>query len=96
MAAYVIAAAYDVTDPAGFEEYQNLAGPTVTSYGGKFIAYSASVEVMEGDWAPQGFMVAEFESLEQAKRWYNSLEYQAALPMRKNSTNSGLIMGADM
>ena len=33
------------------------------------------------------FMVAEFESLEQAKRWYNSPEYQAALPMRKNSTN---------
>ena len=53
-------------------------------------------EVMEGDWAPQGFMVAEFESLEQAKRWYNSPEYQAALPMRKNSTNSGLIMGAGM
>ena len=42
------------------------------------------------------FMVAEFESLEQAKRWYNSPEYQAALPMRKNSTNSGLIMDAGM
>ncbi len=96
MAAYLIVAVYDVTDPAGFEEYLNLAGPTLASYGGKSIAYSESVEVMEGDWAPQGFMVAEFESLEQAKRWYNSPEYQAELPMRKNSTNSGLIMGAPM
>ena len=94
MAAYLIAAVYDVTDPAGFEEYRNLAGPTLASYGGKFVAGSESVEVMEGDWVPRGFMVAEFESLEQAKRWYNSPEYQAVLPMRKNSTNSGLIMGA--
>ena len=83
MAAYLIAAVYDVTDPAGFEEYQNFAGPSVTSYGGKFIAYSASVEVMEGDWAPQGFMVAEFEPLKQAKRWYNSPEYLAVCPCAK-------------
>ena len=96
MPAYVLAALYDVTDPAGFEEYRNLAGPTVASFGGKFIAGSESVEVVEGDWAPQGFLVVEFESLEQAKLWYNSPEYQAVLPKRKNSTNSGLIMGAGM
>ena len=96
MPAYVMAALYDVTDSAGFGEYQNLAGPTVASFGGKFIAGSASVEVVEGDWAPQGFVVFEFESLEQAKRWYNSPEYQAVLPKRKNSTNSGLIMGGGM
>ena len=96
MPAYFIAAVYGVNDPAGFEEYQNLAGPTLVSYGGKFIAGSESVEVMEGDWAPRGFVVAEFESVAQAKRWYNSPEYQAVLPMRKNSTNSGLIMDAGM
>ena len=38
MPAYFIAAVYGVNDPAGFEEYQNLAGPTLVSYGGKFIA----------------------------------------------------------
>ena len=96
MPAYVMAALYDVTDPAGFEEYRNLAGPTVISFGGKFIAGSETVEVMEGDWSPMGFLVIEFESVEQAKRWYNSPEYQAVLPMRKNSTNSGLIMGTGM
>ena len=96
MVAYLIVAVYDVTDPVGFEEYRNLVGPMLASYGGKSIAYSDSVEVMEGDWALKGFMVAEFESPEQAKRWYNSPEYQAALPMRKNSTDSGLIMGAGM
>ena len=96
MPAYVMFALYEVTDPAGFEEYQKLAGPTLASYGGKFIASSQSVEVVEGDWAPQSFVVLEFESLEQAKRWYNSPEYQAALPKRKNSTNSGVIMGAGM
>lgn len=96
MPADAMAAKYDGTDPAGFEEYGNLAGPTVASYGGKFIAGSESVEVVEGDWASRGFNLLEFESLEQAKRWYNSPEHQAALPKRKNSTNSGLILGADM
>ena len=96
MPAYVMAALYDVTDPAEFGEYQNLAGPTVANFGGKFIAGSRSVEVIEGDWSPMGFLVIEFESVEQAKRWYNSPEYQAVLPMRKNSTKSGLIMGAGM
>ena len=94
MPAYVMASVYDVTDPAGFGEYRNLAGPSVASFGGKFIAGSETVEVMEGDWSPMAFLVIEFESVEQAKRWYNSPEYQAVLPMRKNFTNSGLIMGA--
>ena len=96
MPAYVMGAVYDITDPAGFEEYRNLAGPTVASFGGKFIAGTETVEVMEGDWSPMAFLVIEFESLEQAKHWYNSPEYQTVLPMRKNSTNSGLIMGAGM
>ena len=96
MAAYVLAALYDVNDPEGFQAYQSVAGPTVEAFGGKFIGGSRSVEVVEGDWAPIGFTIVEFESLEQAKRWYNSPEYQAVLPMRKNSTNSGLIMGAGM
>lgn len=52
--------------------------------------------MLDGDWAPLGFVVIEFESAEQAKRWYHSPEYQAVSPMLKNSTNSGMIMGAGL
>lgn len=37
MSAYVIVD-INVADPAGYEEYKRLAAPTVTAYGGKYIA----------------------------------------------------------
>ena len=51
---------------------------------------------MDGDCTPLVFVVTEFKSVEQAKRWYNSSEYRAVLPMRTNSTKSDLIMGASL
>ncbi len=70
MPAYVVGAIYDIKDPAGFYDYRSVAGPTVANFGGKFIAGGESVEAVEGDWAPLGFVVLEFESMERAKRWY--------------------------
>ena len=96
MPAYLVGTVYDVNDPETFHSYRNVAGPTLEQYGGKFIGGSESVEVLDGDSPPLGFVLIEFESVEQAKRWYNSPEYQAVLPMRKNSTNSTLILGAGM
>ena len=96
MPAYVVGAVYDIKDPAGFDDYRSVAGPTVANFGGKFIAGGESVEAVEGDWAPLVFVVLEFESMEQAKRWYNSPEYQAVIAKRHNSTTSGLIMAEGM
>jgi len=39
MAAYVIVD-IEVTDPAGFHEYLNVAGPIVAKYGGRLLAAS--------------------------------------------------------
>ena len=36
-------------------------------------------------------MAAEFESIVKAKEWYNSLEYQAVVAGRSESTTGGLI-----
>ncbi|PKB78683.1 MAG: hypothetical protein BZY88_17230 [SAR202 cluster bacterium Io17-Chloro-G9] len=96
MPAYLVGTVYDVNDPEGFQAYRNVALPTLEQYGGKFVGGGESVEVLDGDSAAPGFVVIEFESVEQAKRWYNSPEYQAVLPMRKNTTNSSLILSAGM
>ncbi len=34
----------------------------------------------------------EFPNKEAARTWYNSTEYQAALPMRLNATRSSLLL----
>ena len=91
MPAYVIAD-LEVTDPAGFEEYRSLVGPTVAAYGGKYLVRGGKVELLEGEWSPQRFVVIEFESMAQAKRWWSSPEYSAAKDIRQQAAKSNLII----
>ena len=91
MPTYAVGTIYDVKDPAGFEDYRRRAGPTLQQYGGKLVMMSQSIEVADGSWAPIAIIMFEFENLERAKEWHNSPEYQAALPKRLETTDSGLI-----
>ena len=91
MSAYVFAQVTSVSDPARFTQYQGEAEPTVTKYGGKFLAGGTKIETADGDWKPIGVMCAEFENLAKAKEWYNSAEYQAAIGGRLQSTVSSAI-----
>ena len=91
MPAYVMGVLYDINDPAGMNDYQSGARPTIANFGGKVIAGGESVEAVEGDWAPLGFVVIEFESMAKLKTWYNSPEYQAALPLRLRSARDNFV-----
>jgi uncharacterized protein (DUF1330 family) len=41
---------------------------------------------------PKGVVVVAFDTLEQAKLWYASPEYQATIPARQRSANASLIL----
>lgn len=90
MPAYVIAY-LEVTDPKRFDEYRRLAGPTFAPYGGKPIVVDGRMEVLEGMIRPKSVVVIEFESLEQAKRWY-AAEYAETIPLRRQAADSCLIL----
>lgn len=94
MAAYVIVE-LDVTDPAGYQAYGKLAVPNIQEYGGKILVANDNVETLEGDWHPKRLVIVEFESMEQAKRWYHSAEYTPLKNMRLQATKSrgGLVQG---
>ena len=92
MPAYVIAEV-EVTNPAGYEPYRALAGSSVAQYGGRFIARGGTAELVEGSPEPQRVVIIEFADAAAARRWYNSPEYQAALPIRQaNSRARALIV----
>ena len=91
MAAYVIGALQSINDPDKFSEYARVATPTIEQYGGKILVGGDKIEVADGNWSPIGIIVIEFESIEQAKKWYNSPEYHPLAPLRTGSTDSGLI-----
>lgn len=81
MTAYVIFDV-EVTSPADYEGYKQLAAPTVAVYGGKYIVRGGQAETLEGDWIPKRIVVLQFESIEHAKAWINSPEYSEARALR--------------
>ncbi len=91
MAAYVITF-LEVTDPEAFDAYRKVAGPTFAPFGGKPVVVDGPFEVLEGMVHPKSIVVIEFETLEQAKRWYASPEYARSIPMRQQSANTSLIL----
>ena len=90
MAAYMIAY-LEVTDRERFDEYRRAAGPTFAPYGGHPIVVDGRLEVLEGMIHPKSIVVVEFESLDDAKRWY-AAEYATTIPLRRQSANSSLIL----
>ena len=92
MPAYFIAEV-EVTNPAGYEPYRTLAGASIAQYGGRFLARGGQAELVEGSPEPQRVVIIEFADAAAARRWYNSAEYQRALPIRlANSRGRALIV----
>lgn len=91
MPAYVIVE-IDVHDPVRYEEYKQLAAPTVAAYGGKYIVRGGKVETLEGDWSPKRLVVLEFPSVDQAKAWLNSPEYRDARKIRHATATTQMIV----
>jgi uncharacterized protein (DUF1330 family) len=95
MAAYFVAQ-YVVKDPKLYREYQAAAAKTIAASGGEVVAFDVAAETIEG--APPGpqTVIVKFESSEAAKAWYDSPEYQAALPKRLAATEGFAILSQSM
>ena len=91
MVAYVINDMV-VTDPALLEDYKKLSPATVARHGGRFLARGGRVEALEGDWSPSRIVVIEFPSVEQARAWIDSPEYEPAKQLRQRAATSRLIV----
>jgi uncharacterized protein (DUF1330 family) len=91
MSAYVIVE-IDVTDPEGYEEYKAPAAATVVASGGRYLVRGGKTEVLEGDWQPKRIVVLQFDSVEQAKAWYDSEEYHPLKAVRQRTTHSRMIL----
>jgi uncharacterized protein (DUF1330 family) len=92
MAAYLLAEA-SVTDPVAYETYKQLAQTAIAQYGGRYLVRGGASEVLEGGWSkPPRLVIVEFESVEQAKRFYDSPEYRAARDVRKDAASMNMLV----
>ena len=82
----------DVHDPERYERYKQLAPPSITAYGGRYIARGGRVDVLEGQWLPKRCVVLEFPSAAQARRWWESPEYAEAKRLRQQTATTNMIV----
>ncbi len=87
MAAYLIVDVH-ITDPTRYEEYKKLAAPTISAYGGRYIARGGATERLEGERTPGRVVIVEFPTSERAREWWSSREYSEAKAMRQAASTT--------
>jgi len=90
MSAYVIAR-IEVTDWDRYQEYIKASPGAIAGYGGRFIARGGQVIALEGPEETARVVLVEFPSLEKARAWYRSQEYQEAKELRAEAAKVSII-----
>ncbi len=90
MPAYLIANVV-VKDVGKFKNYLKATPPVIEKYGGKFLVRGGEIQICEGDWNPERLVMVEFESMERARAFYDSPEYEAIKDLRCSSAYTEFI-----
>ena len=85
--AYVLANV-TVTNPEQYEQYKKLSTIAMQVHGAEVCIRGGNVQVLEGDWSPGRIVLLKFPSMEKARAFYDSPEYQAA----KNAREGAAVM----
>ena len=92
MAAYLIADT-QLTDPDAYEEYKRKAKPLAERHGGEYIVRGGDMMLKESElWSPARLVVVRFPSMDKAREFYESPEYQQALGISKRSARRTVVI----
>ena len=88
--AYVVAEVTIHDADAFANGYAPKVAGTLEDYGGRFLT-SGKLTALEGN-VPQRFVIIAFDSVEKARRWYDSPAYQQLVPIRQKTATSNLFI----
>src|SRR5262245_18245847 len=91
MPAYVVVQV-QVHDLVAYEEYKKGVPETLALYGGKFLVRGGAIQMLEGTWKPERFVILEFPSAERAREWWSSPEYKNIVDLRYRNAVSQMIL----
>lgn len=88
----------DIHDRAQLDAYAQQAVPTILQAGGKLLVVDDAPEEIEGSWHGQRTVILEFESVEAARNWYTSSEYQECAGLRHAGADNkaAIVAGFEM
>lgn len=72
----------EITDPERYQQYARGAQPIIEQYGGEILSRGGKVVSIEGEPPPPRVAVVRFPSIERAREFYQSDEYQAVKKYR--------------
>jgi uncharacterized protein (DUF1330 family) len=91
MAAFLIARV-NILDMNKYKQYLNVSPKIIEKYGGKYIARAGETVTLEGPEETRRVVIIEFPSLQRAKEFYNSIEYQEAKNLRNDAAIGELLV----
>ena len=91
MPAYLIVRA-KVTDMAQYQKYMKLTPAILEKYGGRFIVRGGEKITLEGPEVAERMVMIKFDSVDAARRMYESEEYQAAVKVRQGAAEASFIV----
>lgn len=91
MPAYLLVRA-TVTDMEQYQQYMKLTPAIVEKHGGAFVVRGGDKVILEGPDLPERIVLLKFDSMEAARRMYNSDEYQAAIAVREGAAQASFIV----
>lgn len=92
-----IVAEIDVTNPAPYRTYVEKVTPVVEQYHGTYVTRGGAAIALEGDPPKHRVVILEFPSVDEARAFFHSPEYQAIVPLRHVNATSRvfLVEGAE-
>ncbi|MEO8102143.1 MAG: DUF1330 domain-containing protein [Betaproteobacteria bacterium] len=94
MAAYCIGQ-IRVKDAQAWEQYRGRVGATIVQYGGEVMFRGGLQQAFSGTADHDSVVALRFDNLDAAKRWHDSPEYQALVPLREQGAEVALVLYQD-
>ena len=91
MAAYVIANVVAL-DPSTYPGRGPEAAETIRRHGGRYLVRNGPAELREGNCRLGRLIVIEFDTLEDARRWYDSSDYAPIKAERMANATSQVVI----
>jgi uncharacterized protein (DUF1330 family) len=90
MSVYIMAR-IAIEDPEEYGRYQAGFLDVFSRFEGELLAVSDEPQVIEGEWTHTRAVLIRFPDADEARRWYESPEYQALAKHRWNASKASII-----
>ena len=91
MSGYIIAQ-INVKNIENYQEYLKKVTVIAKKYDGEYIVRAGNFEIMEGVWPFKRNVIIKFPTIDKAKDFYNSEEYNPVKKIRIENSESNLII----